>query len=170
MEKVFRVMDAISEWTGKLASFLMAGLVAAICYDVTLRYVFNAPSAWGFDITYMVYGAYAMLGVAYCEKRHGHVRMDLVYAVLSPKAKAWVDVICYLLLFFPFLIILTYKCGDHALWSLHAGERSSGSVWRPLLGPFKLIITFGFVLFIFQGLVNFLRALRVAIKGVPHES
>ena len=26
MEKVFRVIDAISEWTGKLASFLMAGL------------------------------------------------------------------------------------------------------------------------------------------------
>jgi len=170
MEKVFRVIDAISEWTGKLASFLMAGLVAAICYDVALRYIFNKPAAWGFDITYMVYGAYAMLGVAYCEKLKGHVRMDMVYAFLSPRAKAWVDVVCYLLLFFPFLIILTYKCGDHALWSLLSGERSSGSVWRPLLGPFKLIITFGFVLFIFQGLVSFLRALRVAIKGGAHES
>ena len=137
MEKVFRVMDAISEWTGKLASFLMAGLVVAICYDVTLRYVFNTPAAWGFDITYMVYGAYSMLGVAYCEKLKGHVRMDMVYAVLSPKAKAWVDVVCYLLLFFPFLIVLTYKCGDHALWSLMAGERSSGSVWRPLLGAIQ---------------------------------
>ena len=170
MEKVFRVMDAISEWTGKLASFLMAGLVVAICYDVALRYIFNAPAAWGFDITYMVYGAYSMLGVAYCEKLKGHVRMDLVYTSLSTRAKAWVDVICYILLFFPFLIILTYMCGDHALWSLQAGERSSGSVWRPLLGPFKLIITFGFVLFILQGLVSFLRALRVAIKGGSHES
>ena len=170
MEKVFRVIDAISEWTGKLASFLMAGLVAAICYDVTLRYVFNSPAAWGFDITYMVYGAYSMLGVAYCEKLKGHVRMDLIYAFLSPRKKAWVDVICYLMLFFPFLIILTYKCGDHTLWSLQSGERSSGSVWRPLLGPFKLAITFGFILFIFQGLVSFLRALRVALKGGAHES
>lgn len=170
MEKVFRVIDAISEWTGKLGSFLIAGLTVAICYDVALRYIFNAPVAWGYDITYMVYGAYAMLGVAYCEKLKGHVRMDLVYARLSTRVQARVDVICYLLLFFPFLIILTYKCGDHALWSLQSGERSSGSVWRPLLGPFKLIITFGFVMLIFQGLVSFLRALRVAIKGGSHES
>jgi TRAP-type mannitol/chloroaromatic compound transport system permease small subunit len=170
MEKVFRVMDAISEGTGKLGSFLIAGLTAAICYDVALRYVFNMPAAWGYDITYMLYGAYAMLGMAYSEKLKGHVRMDLVYGRLSTRAQARVDVICYLLLFFPFLIILTYKCGDHALWSLQSGERSSGSVWRPLLGPFKLIITFGFVLFIFQGLVSFLRALRVAIKGGSHES
>jgi len=46
MEKVFRVIEAISEWTGKLASFLMAGLVVAICYDVAMRYVFNKPTAW----------------------------------------------------------------------------------------------------------------------------
>jgi TRAP-type mannitol/chloroaromatic compound transport system permease small subunit len=170
MEKVFRFIDVISEWTGKLASFLMAGLVVAICYDVALRYVFNQPTAWGFEITYMVYGAYAMLGVAYCEKFKAHVRMDMIYAKLSPRAKAWVDVVCYLLLFFPFLIVLTYKCADHTLWSLQAGERSSVSVWRPALGPFKLIITFGFILFIFQGLVNFLRALRVAVKGGAHES
>lgn len=170
MEKVFRVVNAISEWTGKVASFLMAGLVVAICYDVTMRYVFNKPTAWGFEITYMVYGAYAMLGVAYCEKLKSHVRMDLVYAGLTPRGRAWVDVICYLLLFFPFLIVLTYKCGDHALWSLQSGERSSVSVWRPQLGPFKLIITFSFVLFIFQGLVSFLRALRFAVKGGSHES
>jgi TRAP-type mannitol/chloroaromatic compound transport system permease small subunit len=79
-------------------------------------------------------------------------------------------VVCYLLLFFPFLIVLTYKCADHTLWSLQAGERSSVSVWRPALGPFKLIITLSFILFIFQGLVNFLRALRVAVKGGAHES
>jgi TRAP-type mannitol/chloroaromatic compound transport system permease small subunit len=170
MEKILRVIDAISEWTGKLGSFLIVGLAVVICYDVSLRYIFNAPTAWGFDITYMVYGVYAMLGMAYCEKLKSHVRMDMIYTLLSDRGKAWVDVICYLLLFFPGLIILTYKCGDHAVWSLLAGERSSGSVWRPLLGPFKLIITFGFVLLIFQGLASFLRALSVALKGVSHES
>jgi TRAP-type mannitol/chloroaromatic compound transport system permease small subunit len=170
MEKVFRLIDTLSEWTGKLASFLMAGLVVAICYDVALRYVFNRPTAWGFEITYMVYGAYAMLGVAYCEKFKAHVRMDMIYAKLSSRGKAWVDVVCYLLLFFPFLLVLTYKCAEHTLWSLQSGERSSVSVWRPELGPFKLVITLGFILFIFQGLVNFLRALRTAVKGGTHES
>jgi TRAP-type mannitol/chloroaromatic compound transport system permease small subunit len=162
MEKVLHFIDAISEWTGKLSSFLMVALTVAICYDVALRYIFKSPVPWGFDMTYMVYGAYSMLGVAYCEKNHGHVRMDLFYGMLSTKGKAKMDVICYLLLFFPLLIILTYKCGDQAIWSLLSGERSSGSVWRPLLGPFKLAITFGFVLLFFQGLASFIRALRIA--------
>jgi len=165
MEKAFRVIDAISEWTGKLASFLMAGLVVAICYDVFVRYVINKPTYWGFEVTYMVYGAYSMLGVAYCHLMKSHVRMDMFYGKLLERGKAWMDVVCYLLLFFPFLIILTYKCGDHTLWSLASGERSSVSVWRPNLGPFKLAIVFGFVLFILQGVVNFLRTLMVAVKG-----
>jgi TRAP-type mannitol/chloroaromatic compound transport system permease small subunit len=165
MEKVFRVMDAISEWTGKLASFLMAGLVVAICYDVALRYIFNM-TAWGLrSPTWCM--VHMPCWVAYCSRSPC---ADGPGMPCSPRGKAWVDVVCYLLLFFPFLIVLTYKCGDHALWSLQSGERSSVSVWRPQLGPFKLIITFSFVLFIFQGLVSFLRALRVAIKGGSHES
>jgi TRAP-type mannitol/chloroaromatic compound transport system permease small subunit len=170
MEKILRVMDGISEWTGKAASFLMAGLVLAICYDIFVRYALNKPTAWGFEMTYMVYGAYSMLGVAYCQKLKGHVRMDLLYAKLTPRVKARVDVICYLLLFFPFLLVLTYKCGEHALWSVTAGERSSVSVWRPVLGPFKLVITFGFVLFLLQGLADFLRNVRIAFGGPGDES
>jgi len=170
MGKFLRFIDRVSDWTGKLASFLMAGLVVAICYDVFMRYVFSRPTYWAFEVTYMVYGAYSMLGVAYCHLLNSHVRMDLIYAKLSARGKAWMDVICYLLLFFPFLLVLTYKCGEHTLWALQSGERSSVSVWRPELGPFKLAITFGFVLFILQGVVNFIRTLAVAMRGGAHES
>jgi len=171
MEKALGVIDAISEWTGKLSSFLIAILTLIICYDITVRYVFSSPTAWGYDVTYMIYGVYAMLGMAYCEKMKGHVRMDLIYSTLSERGKAWMDAICYLILFFPALIIITYKCGDHSIWALLAGERSSGSVWRPYLGPFKLLITFGFLLLIVQGIAGFLRSLAKALKeGGSHES
>jgi TRAP-type mannitol/chloroaromatic compound transport system permease small subunit len=75
------------------------------------------------------------------------------------------DVVGYILLFFPFMIVLTYKCGDHTWWTFDSGERSSVSVWRPQLWPFKLAIMIGFILFILQGVVNFLRTLGVALKG-----
>jgi TRAP-type mannitol/chloroaromatic compound transport system permease small subunit len=170
MEKAFRVVDQASVWTGKLASYLMAALVVAICYDVFLRYAMNKPTHWAFELTYMVYGAYAMLGVAYCQVMKTHVRMDLLYARLPPRARAWTDVVCYLCLFFPLLIVLTYKCGEHGLWAFTSGERSSSSVWRPALWPFKLAITFGFALFLLQGFVDFLRTLLIAIRGGSHES
>lgn len=165
MEKVFRAVDRASEWTGKLSSYLMPALVGAICYDIIMRYAFNKPTHWAFELTYMTYGAYSVLGVAYCQALKTHVRMDLLYARLSPRTQAVVESVCYLLLFFPLLSILTYKCGEHGLWTLSSGERSSVSVWRPHLWPFKLAITLGFLLFLFQGLVDFFRTLKKAVKG-----
>ena len=169
MEKFFRIIDRISLWTGKGSSYLMVALVGAICYDITLRYIFAKPTFWAFELTYMIYGVYSMLGVAYCHYYKAHVRMDLIYARLSPRGKAMMDVICYIFLFFPLLLVLTYKSGEHGFWALTSGERSSVSVWRPYLSPFKLIITFGFAIFLLQGIVDFIRTLRIAIKGEAHE-
>jgi TRAP-type mannitol/chloroaromatic compound transport system permease small subunit len=165
MDKFFGVIDRMSEWMGKLASFMMAGLVFAICYDVFMRYIFSKPTYWAFELTYMVYGAYSALGVAYCLLFNSHVRMDMLYSKLSDRGKAWMDLIGYALLFFPFMIVLTYKCADHAYWTWESGEGSSASVWRPRLWPFKFAITIGFIMMIIQGIVNFLRTLGVALKG-----
>lgn len=165
MERAFKVVDRASEWTGKFSSYLMPALVIAICYDIFMRYVFNKPTHWAFELTYMTYGAYSALGVAYCQVLKTHVRMDLVFARLSPRTQAIVEAICYLFLFFPLLGVLTYKCGEHGLWALSSGERSSVSVWRPHLWPFKLAITFGFLLFMIQGFVDFLRLLGNIVRG-----
>ncbi len=170
MEKILRIIDRASEWTGKAASFLVVILTVAIGYDITVRYLFAKANFWAFDSTYMLYGSYTMLGAAYCHYKKGHVRMDLIYSRLSTRGKAVTDVICYLLLFFPLFSVLLYKCGENTLWSLMHGERGSASVWRPPLGPFKLAITFGILLFYLQGIAEFIRALQVAIKGESHES
>jgi TRAP-type mannitol/chloroaromatic compound transport system permease small subunit len=170
MERVLRVIDRMSEWTGKAASFLVAILTLAICYDVFMRYVFDKPTSWAFEMGYMIYGVYAILGAAYCHLMKGHVRMDLLYGRLSPRGQARMDAICYLFLFYPLFFVLIWKCGEHALWSWSFGERSSVSVWRPWLGPFKMLISIGFVLFFLQGTAEFIRSVMIGFKGEPHES
>jgi TRAP-type mannitol/chloroaromatic compound transport system permease small subunit len=170
MEKILRFIDWSSVWTGKISSLLVALLTAAICYDITMRYVLIKPTSWAFELTYMIYGAYAMLGAAYCHYLKGHVRMDLLYGRLSPRRQAVVEVFCYIFLFFPLFIVLVWKCGEHAYWAFTYGERSSSSIWRPHLWPFKGLIALGFLLFFLQGAADFIRSLRIAIKGEPHES
>ena len=161
MERVLRVIDRASEWIGKAASFLVALLTVAICYDVFMRYVFDKPTSWAFEMGYMTYGAYSILGAAYCHLMKGHVRMDLLYGRLSPRGQARMDAICYLFLFFPLFIVLSWKCGEGALWAWNFGERSSVSVWRPWLGPFKMTIFFGLILFLLQGTAEFIRSLII---------
>jgi len=170
MENIFHVVDRISEIVGKLASFLVVVLIIAIGYDITTRYLFSKANFWAYDMTIFLYGSYAMLGAAYCHYTKGHVRMDLLTARMSLRARSTVDVVCYILLFFPLFIILIYKCGGHAIWALLHSERSSASAWRPYMAPFKMAILLGLVLFFLQGVVDFLRSLRIALKGGPHES
>jgi TRAP-type mannitol/chloroaromatic compound transport system permease small subunit len=169
MEKILRIIDRASEWTGKLASFLVVILTLAIGYDITVRYLFAIPNQWSYDMTIFLYGGHAMLGAAYCHYTKGHVRMDLLSGRLSERGQAIMDVICYIFLFFPLFIVLIYKCGNHAIWAVVHGERSSASAWRPPLGPFKIAIVFGLVLFFLQGVADFLRSFRIALKGGRNE-
>jgi TRAP-type mannitol/chloroaromatic compound transport system permease small subunit len=169
MEKVLRFIDRMSIWTGKLSSFLVVALTLAMTYDILMRYLFNRPNFWAYDMTIMLYGSYSLLGAAYCHYHKQHVSMDLVYSRQSPRTKAIIDVICYLILFFPLLLVLTYMCGKHAVWSVLYGERASGSSWRPYLGPFKLLISFGFLMLLFQGVADFVRSCVVAFRGGSNE-
>lgn len=169
MERAFRIIDRLSEWSGKISSFLLVILIIAIGYDITTRYLFATANFWAYDMTIFLYGSYSMLGAAYCHYVRGHVRMDLLTARMSPRGRATMDVVCYLVLFFPLFIVLIYKCGGHAFWALMHGERSSASAWRPHMWPFKMAILLGLVLFFLQGLVDFLRSLRIALKGGRHE-
>lgn len=170
MEKVFHAVDRLSEITGKVGSILVVIMSLAICYDVILRYIFAWPCIWSYDMTIMLYGGFAVLGMAYCHYRHQHVRMDLLYGLLSTRGKAIIDIIGYVFLFFPLMTIMLYKCGENAIWSIQIGERSASSVWRAYMGPFKLVISYGLALFLLQGIVDFVRCVMIAIKGVGHES
>lgn len=96
--------------------------------------------------------------------------MDLFYGRFPVRRKALIDVICYIVIFFPLYAVLVYKCTEHAWWAFTFGERSSASAWRPLTAPFKLSIAFGFILFFIQGVAEFIKALTIVIKGAPYES
>ena len=39
-------------------------MVLSLCYEVVARYVFNAPTQWAYDMTFMLYGSFFMLGAA----------------------------------------------------------------------------------------------------------
>ena len=137
MHTIVRSIDRLTEIIGKCASFIIVPLVAGIVYDVFMRYVFNKPTFWVYDSTYMMYGVYIMLGSAYTHLADGHVRMDLFTGKLNERKKAIIECVCYLLFFFPLFIVLVKYCSQHAIWSFSARESSSASTWRPPVYPFK---------------------------------
>lgn len=85
MEKFLHGIDTISEWSGKLVMWLVVLLTGMLGYEVVMRYAFNAPTKWAFDLSYMIGGSYFLLGQAYALKMRRHVRIDIFYAFFPPE-------------------------------------------------------------------------------------
>ncbi len=56
LEPVANTLKTISRKEGELTSFLIYPLLIIVVYEVFMRYVFNAPTTWGFEATTFLYG------------------------------------------------------------------------------------------------------------------
>jgi len=158
--KIFlNVIDNIIEWTGKVISWLVVILTGVLSYEVFMRYLFNAPTKWAYDISYMLGGTFFILGASYTLKKHGHVRIDIIYKKFSLKTRTLIDIILTSVFFFPVWVGILYKLIPYVYMSWQTGERSLESFWRPPIYPFKTMIPIGVFLLILAGLAEFIRSI-----------
>jgi len=154
-----KFIDRLSEWVGKASAWLIPLLIAELVYDTIARYVFNAPTAWSYDISYMLYGAAFMGGAAYTLLLDEHVRIEVVYEKVSQKSRALIDAIGYVVFFFPSMGALLYFGTEFTIKSWKLLETSGESMWSPPIYPFKTIIPITALLLILQGIVQFSRCI-----------
>jgi TRAP-type mannitol/chloroaromatic compound transport system permease small subunit len=162
-----RAIDTMSEYTGRLFAWLVVPLMLGTTYEVIVRYAFNAPTIWAYDLSYMLYGSHFMLGAGYTLLKGGHIRTDIFYQNWSIKTRGWVDALLYLFLFFPGMIFFFWMGAQEGLHSLMIGERSDASPWRPALYPLKLVLPTTALLILIQGVSEFIKSLHMALRGRP---
>lgn len=167
--KVIHIFDKLGELSGRIVAWLIIPLVASLTYEVVARYGFGAPTVWAYDAAYMLYGSLFMLGAAYTLRVNGHIRTDIFYSRFSPRKKAWIDLICYLFLFFPGMLFFFLASVEAAVHSWIILERSDYSPWRPPIYPFKTVIPLTALLLVLQGLSEFLKSLQTVLQGDSHE-
>ena len=163
--RTIRFIDTIGDWSGKIFCWLIVPMILGVSYEVFVRYVFNAPTVWAYDATYMLYGAHFMLGAAYTLSKGGHVRTDFFYANWSPRTQGWVDTVSYLCFFFPAMILFFVRGLDEAVHSWSILEKSDASPWRPPLYPLKTVLPITAGLMLIQGVAEFLKSAHAALKG-----
>lgn len=159
-----RKLDRITSIAGNIVGWMLIPMILSLAYEVVARYAFGAPTIWAYDMTFMLYGAFFMLGSSYTLKHKGHIRTDMFYDNWSPKKQALVDLACYLILFYPFVLIFTIVGWEYFYKALTSNERFVSSPWMAITWPFKLTLPLtGFLLFI-QGLSEVSKCL-VAIRS-----
>ncbi|MBA3597037.1 MAG: TRAP transporter small permease subunit [Methylibium sp.] len=160
-----RRLDQIALASGHITAWLILPMVLSLTYEVVSRYVFNAPTEWAYDMTFMLYGSFFMLGAAYTLQRKGHVRTDLLYTGWSPRRQAVTDLACYLVMFLPFVGVFVFTGWGYFEKAWTNNETFVSSSWRPITWPFRLAMPLAGVLLLIQGLSECLKCIHTLRAG-----
>lgn len=159
LDTMLHAVDRLSTAVGKLGAWAILILTFAMGYEVFARYVMRAPTEWAFDASYILYGALFMLAGPYALARNGHVRGDFLYRQWPAKRQAILDLVLYILFFFPGILALCYAGFTFASFSWIIKEHSSNSPNGPPLYHFKALIPIVGGLMVLQGIAEVTRCI-----------
>jgi TRAP-type mannitol/chloroaromatic compound transport system permease small subunit len=162
---VIRAIDAITQWTGYLFTLLVVPLIVANVVEVFMRYAMGAPTSWALDVTTMSFGALFMLGAAYALLKGAHVRTDMLWEKFSDRKKGIIDSLAYVLFFLPSMAILFAISIDDFFYSLSINEKSTSSLWQPVIWPLRAVIPLAAALLFLQGISELMKSLWAARTG-----
>ena len=159
VQRLLHTVDRLSSWSGKIFSWLIGVLMLLVCIEVFKRYILNAPTAWIFDASNMIYGTLFMMCGAYTLAQDGHVRGDFLYSSMKPRTQAWLDLALYFLFFIPGILALLYAGYSYAADSWRIAEHSNVTANGPPVYHFKSVIPIAGALVMIQGIAEIVRCI-----------
>ncbi len=150
----------IANWLVLLACLISAGNAAS-------RYLFSESSNGWLEVQWYMFAGMVLLGGPYTLKMNEHVRVDLVYGMVSERTRLWIDIVGGFLFLLPICVILVYFTWPWFVESWQIGEQSSnaGGLIR---WPVKLILPLGFALMALQGVSEIIKRIA-ALEHVIDE-
>ncbi|MGE5523629.1 MAG: TRAP transporter small permease subunit [Rhodospirillaceae bacterium] len=169
-----QAIDTVNHYVGRGVYWLVLAAVLVSTINALMRYTFSMSSNAWLELQWYLFGAIFLLGAGYTLKANGHVRIDLLSARLSPRARAWIDILGGLLFLLPMALLILYFSWPMFVDSYLGGEMSSdaGGLIR---WPAKALIPLGFMLLVLQGLseivkrIAFLRGILPPAPGAETE-
>ncbi len=152
-------IDWLNEKFGVVANWLVLLACVISAGNAASRYLFSESSNGWLEVQWYMFAGMVLLGGPYTLKMNEHVRVDLVYGLVSERTRIWIDIVCCVLFLLPICLILIYFTWPWFVESWRLGEESSnaGGLIR---WPVKLVLPVGFALMVLQGISELIK--RVA--------
>ncbi len=159
LSNISKAIDKFNDKEGEITSMLIYPLLVIVIYEVFMRYVFNAPTSWGFEATTFLYGMHYMFGMAYTDVHDGHVKVDIFTSIMSKRKQAIIGISTSCVIFLPVFTCMSIWAVKFAATSVAGLERNSTS-WGPHIWPFKIIMAMTFIFLLLQGVSNLIKQIR----------
>jgi TRAP-type mannitol/chloroaromatic compound transport system permease small subunit len=151
-----RAIDWLNEQIGIVANWLVLWAALISAGNAASRYLFSQSSNGWLEIQWYMFAGMVLLGAPYTLKMNEHVRVDLVYSMVSERTRIWIDIIGGLLFLLPICIILTYFTWPWFVesWRINEASSNAGGLIR---WPVKLLLPLGFFLMALQGVSEIIK-------------
>ena len=156
-------IDRTNEWVGRLAYWLTLIMVGVGAYNTLVRYLdrftgLGLSSNTYIELQWYMYSLIFLLGAAWTLKHDAHVRVDVLFARLSARGRAWVNLGGAALFLLPFCLLIIWMSWPtvYNSWAVLEVSPDPGGLPRY---PIKTVIPVAFFLLFLQGV-------SVAIKQI----
>jgi TRAP-type mannitol/chloroaromatic compound transport system permease small subunit len=155
-----RAIDALNEQIGKLTYWMILAAVLISTGNAIVRYAFNRSSnAWLEIQLFLFCAGYTLL-------HNQHVRIDILTARLSGRARAWIDILGTLLFLLPMAIAIMWLSWPVFLDAYHSNEVSTNAGGL-LVWPARLMLPVGFFLLVLQGFSELIKRICFLAGLIP---
>jgi TRAP-type C4-dicarboxylate transport system permease small subunit len=161
------VLRAADRWLSRVedildltAAFFIVFLMMFAVTQVISRKLFNYP-LWGYvDIVEIIMVTFAFLGVSYCQRLGGHIRMELLVRRLHGRA-LWLFEIVGIVVALGIILVLLWYGFTHFLRAFQLGDSTIDR--EIILWPAKLVIPIAFSVLSARLLIQFFAYTRLAL-------
>lgn len=167
LNKLANAIDQLNEWFGRLTAWLVVALVLLVCYDVSMRYLFQAGSVALQELEWHIFALIFLLGAAYTLKHDEHVRVDVFYQSkrMTPRRRAMVNLFGCLFMLLPFCVLMIVSAMPFVEMSFGWSESSPDPGGLPYRWLLKAMIPAGFVLLFLQGVALSIHSLSTIVRA-----
>ncbi|MFN3385211.1 MAG: TRAP transporter small permease subunit [Candidatus Thermochlorobacter sp.] len=167
MKSYIRLVARLNEGVGKFAALLNVLLIALVCFDVLVRYVFKQTSAFFYEMEWHLFSVVFLLAAGWTLLNDRHVRVDILYSRLSERKRAIADIIGTLVFLLPFCIVILATAIPYTLNAFSSGEGSPDAGGLPYRWIIKSTIVIGALLLLLQGIALMMEKFMVILNKEP---
>jgi len=166
LRRLIRLSDNLADIIGNLVAPMSFLMMLLTCVVVIARYSFNLGLIAVAETVIYLHGIIFMLGIPYALKEQAHVRVDIIYSRLAPRARAFIDLLGTVLFLLPVSLFLIWSSIDYVnlSWSMKEASPEPGGLAGVYL--LKSLIPVMACLLLVQGATEFLRALLVFLTPI----
>ena len=160
--KLSRGIDFINDQLGVVANWLVLFACLISAGNAASRYAFSLSSNAWLEVQWYMFAGMVLLGGPYTLKVNEHVRVDLVFSMVSERTRIWIDIFGCALFLLPICVILTYFTWFWFVdsWRINEMSSNAGGLIR---WPVKLILPVGFAMMALQGISELIKRVEALI-------